>query len=174
MEVCTDGMVELMGAQADQIGIRRAFIGDSRSSGQWLSLKIFESLLMPIMKRLIDGLSAKNVIPILHCDSDWTRNLEYFLQLPAKKFVLQLDGATDIFKAKEILKGHCAIMGDLPASLLTVASPSEVDEYAKKLMNVVGKDGGFIYSSGCCVPMNAKHENMKAFFDAVDKYGRYN
>jgi uroporphyrinogen-III decarboxylase len=57
---------------------------------------------------------------------------------------------------------------------LAIGSPSEVDEYAKKLITVVGKGGGFIYSSGCCVPMNSKHENMKAFFDAVEKYGRYN
>ena len=97
MEVCTDGMIALLAMQADQIGCRRAFIGDSRSSCQWLSPKIFENLLLPIMKRLVNGLAEKNIIPILHCDTDWTRNLEYFLQLPAKKFVLQLDSATDIF-----------------------------------------------------------------------------
>lgn len=129
---------------------------------------------MPVMKRLVNGLNEKDIIPVLHLDSDWTKNLPYLLELPAKKFVVQLDGSTDIFKAKEILNGHCAIMGDMPATLLTVGSATDVDEYAKKLFNVVGKDGGFIYSSGCCVPMNAKHENMKAFFDAVEKYGRYN
>ncbi|SMC47216.1 uroporphyrinogen decarboxylase family protein [Sporomusa malonica] len=174
MEVTTDGMIAILAAQADQIGIRRTFIGDSRSSAQWLSLKKFEKLLLPIMKRLVNGLAEKDIIPILHCDSDWTKNLEYFLELPAKKFVLQLDGDTDIFRVKEILGGHCAIMGDMPAALLTIGSVTDVDEYAKKLMTVVGKDGGFIYSSGCCVPMNAKHENMKAYFDAVEKYGRYN
>jgi uroporphyrinogen-III decarboxylase len=110
----------------------------------------------------------------LHYDSDWTKNLEYLLELPAKKFILELDGDTDIFKAKEILGGHCAIMGDMPAALLAIGSTSEVDEYAKKLITVVGKGGGLLYSSGCCVPMNAKHENVKAFFDAVEKYGRYN
>ncbi len=174
MEVTTDGMIEILASQADQIGIRRAFIGDSRSSAQWLSLKRFEKLLLPIMKRLVNGLAEKDIVPILHCDSDWTKNLEYFLELPAKKFVLELDGGTDIFKAKEILGRHCAIMGDMPAALLAIGSPSEVDEYAKKLITLVGKDGGFLYSSGCCVPMNAKHENIKAFFNAVEKYGRYN
>lgn len=174
MIVVTDGMIDLLSVQADQTGIRRAFIGDSRSSAQWISLKKFEKLFMPVMKRLVNGLDQKGIIPILHLDSDWTKNLPYLLELPAKKFVVQLDGSTDIFKAKEILNGHCAIMGDMPAALLTVGSPSEVDAYAKKLFEIVGKGGGFIYSSGCCVPMNAKHENMKAFFDAVEKYGRYN
>jgi hypothetical protein len=172
--VVTDDWIKLLSAQADQIGIRRTFIGDSRSSAQFISLKRFEQIFLPAMKRLVNGLVDKNITPILHCDSDWTRNLEYFLELPAKKFVLQLDGATDIFRAKEILNGHCAIMGDVPAALFTVGAVSEMDEYCKRLITVVGKDGGFIYSSGCCTPMNAKHENVKAYFDAVDKYGRYN
>ncbi|WP_005031423.1 uroporphyrinogen decarboxylase family protein [Holophaga foetida] len=174
MERVTDEMIALLAAQADQTGIRRAFIGDSRSSAQWLSLKVFENMLLPLMKRLVNGLNEKNIIPILHYDSDWTDNLEYLLQLPAKKFVLQLDGATDIFKAKDVLGGHCAIMGDVHASMLSVGSPDDVDAYAKKLIQYVGKGGGLIYSTGCCMPMNAKHENVKAFFDAVDKYGRYN
>ena len=174
MNVVTDGMIEILAAQADQIGIRRTFIGDSRSSAQWISLKKFEKLFLPVMKRLVNGLNEKGIIPIMHFDSDWTKNLPYLLELPAKKFVVQLDGSTDIFKAKEILDGHCAIMGDMPAALLTVGSASDVDEYAKKLFTVVGKDGGFIYSSGCCVPMNARHDNMKAYFAAVEKYGRYN
>jgi hypothetical protein len=174
MQVATDEMIKLMAFQVEITGVRRVLIGDSRSSAQWISLKRFEKLLLPNMKRLVNGLNDKNIIPILHLDSDWTKNLEYLLELPAKKFVVQLDGATDIFKAKEILGGHCAIMGDVPAALLTVGTPEKVDEYAKRLITVVGKDGGFIYSSGCCVPMNAKHENMKAFFDAVEKYGRYN
>jgi hypothetical protein len=170
----SDEWIKILEPQADHTGIRRAFIGDSRSSNQFISLKNFEKVFLPPMKRLVNGLVEKDIIPILHLDSDWTNNLEYFLELPAKKFVVQFDGMTDIFRAKEVLKGHCAIMGDVPAAMLVLGSPSEVDEYAKKLMTVVGRDGGFIYSSGCCVPMNAKHENMKAFFDAVDKYGRYN
>nr|WP_320130921.1 uroporphyrinogen decarboxylase family protein [uncultured Holophaga sp.] len=174
MERVTDEMIAILAAQADQTGIRRAFIGDSRSSAQWLSLKVFENLLLPIMKRLINGLAEKDIIAIYHADTDWTDNLEYLLQLPAKKFVFQLDGATDIFRAKDVLRGHCAIMGDVPASVLTIGTPGDVDAYAKKLIEYVGKDGGFLYSTGCCAPMNAKHENMKAFFDAVDKYGRYN
>ncbi|HEY3424764.1 MAG TPA: uroporphyrinogen decarboxylase family protein, partial [Negativicutes bacterium] len=90
------------------------------------------------------------------------------------KFVLELDSATDIFKAHEILKGHCAIKGDVSAALFTVASPNELDEYAKKLITTFQNGEGLLYSSGCNMPMNSKPENVKAFFDAVEKYGRYN
>ena len=44
-------------------------------------------------------------------------------------------------------------------------------EYCKKLITVVGKDGGFILCPGCTMPMNAKHENVKAMFESVKNMG---
>jgi uroporphyrinogen-III decarboxylase len=123
---------------------------------------------------MIKKIFAQNIVTVLHFDANWTRNLEFFLELPKRAVILQLDSATDIFKAKELLDGHCCLMGDVSPALLAVGSPSEVDEYCKKLITVVGKGGGLVYSVGCATPFNAKYENVKAFFDAVEKYGRYN
>jgi Uroporphyrinogen-III decarboxylase len=156
------------------LGINRVFVGAVRGAGQFISLKNFERFVWPQMKAMVDKMAEKNIVPILHCDADWTKNLEYFLELPKGKFILELDSATDIFKAHDILKGHCAIKGDVSPALFTVASASELDEYAKKLLGTFRNGEGFLYSSGCNLPMNAKHENVKVFFDAVDKYGRYN
>lgn len=156
------------------LGNNRVFLGAVRGAGQFISKKHFDRFVGPYMKEMVERLAAKNIVPILHCDADWTKNLEFFLELPKGKFVLELDGATDIFKAYEILHGHCAIKGDVPAALFTVASASELDEYAKKLIGTFKNGEGLMYSSGCNLPMNARHENVKAFFDAVDKYGRYN
>ena len=58
--------------------------------------------------------------------------------------------------------------------MFTVASPSDLDEYAKKLISTFRNGEGLIYSSGCNLPMNARRANVDAFFAAVDKYGRYN
>lgn len=156
------------------LGNNRVFVGAVRGAGQFISKKHFDRFVGPYLKVMVEKLAEKNIVPILHCDADWTKNLEFFLELPKGKFVLELDGATDIFKAYEILKGHCSIKGDVPAALFTVASAGELDEYAKKLIGTFKNGEGLIYSSGCNLPMNAKNENIKAFFDAVEKYGRYN
>jgi uroporphyrinogen-III decarboxylase len=155
-------------------GNNRVFVGAVRGAGQFISKKHFEKFVWPYMKVMVEKMAEKNIVPILHCDADWTKNLEYFLDLPKGKFVLELDSATDIFKAHEILKGHCAIKGDVSPALFTVASASELEEYAKKLIGTFKNGEGLIYSSGCNLPMNARHENVKVFFDAVEKYGRYN
>lgn len=172
--IVNDAVIAGCEAVTKAIGNNRVFIGAVRGAGQFISQKNFDRFVGPYMKVMVEKLVAKNIVPILHCDADWTKNLEFFLELPKGKFVLELDSATDIFKAHEILKGHCAIKGDVPPALFTVAAPSELDEYAKKLIGTFRNGEGLMYSSGCNLPMNAKHENVKVFFDAVEKYGRYN
>ena len=84
-----------------------------------------------------------------------------------------LDGYTDIFKAKEVLGNHMCIMGDVHASLLTLGHPEEVDAYVRKLIDTVGKDGGFILSTGCELPPNCKEENFQMMLDTAKSYGVY-
>ncbi|HWR42304.1 uroporphyrinogen decarboxylase family protein [Sporomusa sp.] len=172
--IINDAVIAGSEAAVKSTGINRVFVGGVRGSGQFIGKKHFERFVWPQLKTMVERMVEKNIVPILHFDADWTKNLEYFLDLPKGKFVLELDSATDIFKAHEILKGHCSIKGDVGAALFTVASPSELDDYAKKLITTFRNGEGLMYSSGCNLPMNAKHENVKAFFDAVEKYGRYN
>ncbi len=61
-------------------------------------------------------------------------------------------------------------MGDVPATLLKLAEPEEVEGYCEKLIREVGADGGFILSSGCDVPIDAKPENVKAMLQSVQKF----
>src|SRR5659263_588202 len=78
------------------------------------------------------------ITPILHMDSEWTPFFKYFKHLPARKCILNLDGTSDIFKAKEVLGDHMCIMGDVPATLLKLGEPEEVDEYCRRLIEEVG------------------------------------
>ena len=94
----------------------------------------------------------------------------YLKELPRGKCVCELDSTTDIFKAKEILKGHMCIMGDVPASLLAIGTAQQVEDYCKKLIDVVGEGGGFILSSGCGVPIDAQFDNMKEMIDTAKNY----
>jgi uroporphyrinogen-III decarboxylase len=113
------------------------------------------------------------ITPILHCDTNWTKFFDLFLRFPARKCILELDGKSDIFKAKEILGSRMCIMGDVPAELLVLGSKQEVLDYCRKLIEIVGKDGGFILSSGCSLPANAKAENIRALYEAAERWGRY-
>ena len=75
------------------------------------------------MKKMINAFAAEGLITVMHFDQDWTLNLPYLLDLPKKMCICELDSTTDIFKAKEILKNHMCIMGDVPASLNAIGTP---------------------------------------------------
>lgn len=76
-----------------------------------------------------------------------------------------MDGTTDIFKAKEVLGGRMCVMGDVPAVLFKLGTPRQVEACCQRLIDVVGKGGGFILGSGCEVHYDARFENIKAMFD---------
>ena len=154
--------------QATKWGNKVAFIGATRAP--FLSPPNFERFFWKYLKDMVNQMVAAGITPMLHFDSNWDKYLEKFLELPKGKVVLELDSTTNIFKAKEILKGHMCIMGDVPASLLKLGTPEQVCDYCKKLIDVVGEGSGFILSTGCDCPMDAKPENVKAMLETGRTY----
>ena len=151
-------------------GIKRLFLGGTRTSASFLSPRQFEELALPEWQQMCEYFTNRGVTPLLHLDSDWTPFFSYLKSLPRGKCILNLDGSSDIFKAKEVLGDHMCIMGDVPATLLKLGEPEEVDDYCRRLITEVGAGGGFILSSGCSVPIDAKPENVAAMLASVTKY----
>lgn len=172
-KVWAKGMADLAILSSRFTGVPRVFIGMSRASADFVSRRNFESLVLPDLDYTVKRFVAAGITPILHCDTNWTKFFDLFLNFPARKCILELDGKSDIFKAKEILGSHMCIMGDVPAELLVLGSRQEVLDYCRKLIETVGKDGGFILSSGCSLPPNAKAENVRALYEAAQQWGRY-
>lgn len=154
--------------QATQWGYLGSFIGQQTAT--LLSPKHFEKFFWQFEKRIINALLEAGITPWLHSDGDWTNHLEYLLELPKASVVMDIDSLTDIIKAKEILKGHMCIAGDVPPAMLKLGTPEQVTDYCKKLIDIVGDGGGFMLSSGCSVPFDAKPENVKAMVDTGKNY----
>jgi uroporphyrinogen-III decarboxylase len=57
-------------------------------------------------------------------------------------------------------------------SLLATGSPDDIRAYCKKLIDVVGREGGFIMDASTVLD-DAKPENVKAMFEFTKEYGRY-
>jgi len=155
------------------VGVPRVFIGLARSSPAMISPRHFEEFVMPELDYMVNRIVDAGMTPILHCDTNWTKNFPLFRRFPAKKCIIELDGSSDIFKAKEALGDRICIMGDVPAYLLAFSSKDEVLDYCKRLIQTVGKGGGFILSSGCSIPANAKAENVRALYEAANQWGAY-
>jgi uroporphyrinogen-III decarboxylase len=109
--------------------------------------------------------------PVIHFQGCFDTRLEYFAEFPRGKIIGLFD-RTDIFKAKEILGDTMCIAGNMPLSLLRAGTPGEIEHYAKKLIDIVGKDGGFIMSSNTVLD-DADPERVKLWIEATRAHGVY-
>jgi uroporphyrinogen-III decarboxylase len=105
-------------------------------------------------------------------EGDCTSRLEIIADMPKGKAVYWFE-RTDLFKAKEILGDTVCIEGGVPSSIMIGGTIDEVKNYCKKLIDVVGKGGGFIMNGDVGIPDEAKPENVRAMADFVREYGKY-
>jgi hypothetical protein len=147
---------------------RRVFVALHRGAEGFMSRKQFEKFYWPGLKQALLCTIEIGIVPIVFCEGRFVDRLEYFLELPKGKAVCLFD-QTDMFRAKEVLKDHVCIAGNVPSSLLQVGSPREVEEYCAGLIKVCGKGGGFILSAGSSID-EAKPANIRAMMNSPRKY----
>jgi uroporphyrinogen-III decarboxylase len=75
-------------------------------------------------------------------------------------------------KVKQTLGRVACIGGNMPTDLLSVGTPQQVKDYAKKLIDSCSQDGGYIMVNGVSAD-EVKPENFKAMIDFTKKYGVY-
>jgi hypothetical protein len=142
-----------------------------RGSEGFMSIKQFEKFYWPTLKGLILALIEKGQTPLVFFEGDYTSRLNYLLELPKGRVFSHFD-TTDMFKAKEVLNGHMCICGNVPCSLLQTGTSDDVRAYAKKLIDVCGKEGGFVMSTRSPVD-DVEPVNLKTLIDFTIEYGVY-
>ncbi len=156
---------------ANMSGNPRVFIALHRGADGFLSLEQFKTFYWPGMKALILALIDAGLTPCPFFEGRYDQRLELLTELPKGK-VLGLFDRTDLFRAKEIIGDTMCIAGNMPMSLLQAGTPEEVKDYARKLIDVVGKDGG--YMMACSSVMDECDPALvKVWADFTKEYGMY-
>jgi uroporphyrinogen-III decarboxylase len=171
MERITPMMINSAIAGCRMTGNPSVFIALHRGADGFMSLEQFETFYWPGLKKLLLALIDAGLTPCPFFEGDYTERLEYLAQLPKGK-ILGFFDRTDIFKAKEIIGKTMAMSGFMPVSLLQTGTPEAVKDYAKNLIDVLGKDGGYIMGPSSAMD-EAKPELVKVWFDFTKTYGVY-
>jgi uroporphyrinogen-III decarboxylase len=141
------------------------FLSPARGASEFFSPKLWERFVWKYLKQAVDVILEEGVAADIHIDSNWERDLDYFRVFPKGRCIFETDGVTDIYKVKKVLGDRMCIKGDVSAVKLTLGTPEEVYNYSTQLIRDMGP--GFILSSGCSIPPNAKVENVKAMISAA-------
>jgi len=155
----------------DEMGHIRLFMTITRGSDNFLSIKQWEKFYWPTFSKLVSELIRRGGTPCIFLEGNCDSRIEYLLEFPKGKLLARLDN-TDIFRAKEILKDHVCIEGAVPSTLLQTGTVQDVKDHVKKLIDVIGKDGGYIVSTKSSTD-HVKPENLKAMIDFTKEYGVY-
>jgi len=136
----------------------------------FMSEKQFLTFYWPTLKKVIIGLINEGMVPLLFAEGRYNTRLEIISDLP-KGSTLWLFDLTDMVRAKQTVGKVAGIAGNVPLPLLCTGSVDEVKQYCKNLIDNVGRDGGFILSTGAGMD-GARIENAKAMIEFSKEYGR--
>jgi len=138
----------------------------------FMSLDHFKTFYWPPLRKVMLGLIAAGLTPLVFWEGQCDSRLETIADVPTAKCIYWFE-RSDLFRAKAVLGDITCLRGNVPASMLIAGSVQEVRDYCRKLIEVVGKGGGFMLDAATGIPEEAKNENVFAMFRAAHEFGRY-
>lgn len=136
----------------------------------FLSMKQWDELYWPYMKAQLDILSDKHKNCLLFMEGSSIRFADYFNEYPKGLICLRPD-TDDVFEVRHKCP-KIAIMGGMRTAVLGRGTKQECLTLAEKLINELGKDGGFIMSQDNLgsYRVDATRENLLAVCEFTRNY----
>lgn len=140
----------------------------------YLNPKQFEQIYWPSLKKVCEAAIVKGIRPVLYLENDWTPYMDYLLQLPKNSISIMIEYG-DIAEIKKKYGYHMSIIGGMPCEKLRFIPVQESVDYAKRVIDTLGPDGGFVFSTDKLLlsPGDIDVENYKAVVETVREYGKY-
>lgn len=163
---CADLLIHLYGPLVADGSIECLSIADPTASGDLINPKQMAKYAVPPLKKMSDWAKSKNVHTILHICGNTGDRLEQFIDTGCSSIFF--DQKVDIAKAKEVLHGKMSFGGNVaPVHVLLNKTAAEVEAACKEVIEIAGKDGGFILVPGCDIPPTIPYENLRMFHDTA-------
>lgn len=147
-------------------GIDGIFIADPSASGDVVSTKHFEAVVVPALTNLVTRLAPYKKPVLLHICGNITDRLHTLPQTGID--MISVDSKVDLAKAKEILAGRIALAGNVnPVYVIEERTDEEVYAESTRCLNAAAVDGGFLLLPGCDLSAKAGEENVRALVRAA-------
>lgn len=169
MDYATEVVIRFGLAQL-RAGAHLPMVFDPSASPAVIPPGFFREFELPRLKRVFQALSEAGAIANwLHIAGPGASILPYYEK--AGVHVANFDYMVSADEANSCLPGTC-LNGNIKSLLFVEGSPAEVETEAVDLLRAFRDRRGFILSSGCEIPPEAKPENVAALVKALDGKGQ--
>lgn len=156
---------------ADASGCPIIFMPLHKGTGGFMSNEQFKEFYWPTFKEVMIGLINEGLVPLPFAEGDYEPRLEIIKDMPRSSVVWYFE-RMDMAKAKKVLGDNACIAGNVPISVLCTATPQEVKEHCRKLIESCAKGGGYILA-GSAGMEQGDPDNLRAMMAAAKEYGTY-
>jgi len=156
---------------ANKSGIPISGFALHKGNDTFMSEKQFETFYWPSLKKVLLGLIDEGIVPLLFAEGSYMNRLDIIKDLPRGATIWWFE-QMDMARAKEVMGDIACIAGNISSSVLCTGTPRDVKEQCRKLIEVAGRDGGYILAGGAGID-KGNPDNLRAIMEAAKEYGVY-
>lgn len=165
-----------------RVGVESARMGGApvvgfalhKGADGFLSREQFKTFYWGPLKKVCMGLIEEGLVVRMGAQGGYNSRLDIIRDdgLPKGRAIWTLGYSTDMALGKKTIGDVACLQGNLHAGLLHAGTANQVIAECRRLIDVAGKGGGYIFSTAN-MDKNAKVENVKAMIKCVKEYGVY-
>lgn len=154
-------------------GIEWAFMGDDLGHQQGLlfSRKIMNEFFLPEYHRLMDFYKSRGVRICFHSCGKIQDILDVFMELGVDVLNPVQATANDLAYVRKVTDGRMSLMGAIPSHIVLDGPIERIRSEVREKIGLLAGNGGYFCGPDQGMPFSK--ENIDAFVQAVNEYGRY-
>ena len=155
---------------ACSFGIDAMYFGDDwgHQRGLLMGYELWREFIFPRIRRMYQAVKARGKFVVIHSCGKVDELFPDLIGSELDVFNPFQPEVIDVFEAKKRYGGRLCFYGGISTQrLLPYATVDEVNESVKRLIDEVGKHGGYFAAPAHAIPPDAKPENVAAMIEVL-------
>ncbi len=147
------------------------FIGDPSAGMSLISPAVYREHVLPFHREIVEAVHEKGGRISFHICGYVDPIFQDLIDLGIDG--LSIDGPSSLEKLFELGRGKTTIIGNVDPMLFMQGTPNQLEDEAKKCLDIAQGEARYIVGPGCQIPLQADLNNIKAFTEACHTYGAF-